>query len=41
MVERIAAASDTVGGDTAGLTDLAELLGAEWLPAASLTDGSA
>lgn len=41
MVERIAAASDTVGGDTAGLTDLAELLGAEWLPAASLTDDSA
>lgn len=41
MVERIAAASDTVGGDTAGLTDLAELLEAEWLPAASLTDGSA
>ncbi|ATG50117.1 helicase [Brachybacterium vulturis] len=41
MVERIAAASDTVGGDTAGLTDVAELLGADWLPAASLTaDGA-
>ena len=39
MVERIAAASDTVGGDTAGLTDVAELLGADWLPAASLTEG--
>ena len=37
MVERIAAASDTVGGDTAGLTDVAELLGAAWLPTASLT----
>ncbi|GAA1719447.1 helicase [Brachybacterium phenoliresistens] len=39
MVERIAAASDTVGGDTAGLTDLARLLGADWLPPASLTEG--
>ncbi|GAA0974326.1 helicase [Nocardioides aquaticus] len=38
MVERIAAASDTVGGDTAGLTDVAELLGVEWLPAAALTE---
>lgn len=38
MVERIAAASDTVGGDTAGLTDVAQLLGADWLPATSLTD---
>ena len=38
MVERIAAASDTVGGDTAGLTDLAELLGAEWLPAGVFND---
>lgn len=37
MVERIAAASDTVGGDTAGLSDVAELLGADWLPATSLT----
>ena len=41
MVERIAAASDTVGGDTAGLTDLAHLLGADWLPATSLTADSA
>ncbi len=39
MVERIAAASDTVGSDTAGLTDLALLLGADWLPPASLTEG--
>jgi len=37
MVERIAAASDTVGGDTAGLTDVAQLLGADWLPAAAMT----
>ncbi|GAA1488036.1 helicase [Brachybacterium sacelli] len=37
MVERIAAASDTVGGDTAGLTDVAQLLRADWLPPASLT----
>ena len=41
MVERIAAASDTVGGDTAGLTDVAQLLGADWLPSATLTaDGA-
>jgi len=38
MVERIAAASDTVGGDTEGLTDVAALLGADWLPAATLTE---
>ncbi|MFC7465544.1 helicase [Brachybacterium sp. GCM10030252] len=37
MVERIAAASDTVGGDTDGLTDIAQLLGADWLPPVSLT----
>jgi hypothetical protein len=37
MVERIAAASDTVGGDTTGLTDLAQLLGAEWLPPTTMT----
>lgn len=41
MVERIAAASDTVGGDTAGLTDVAQLLGADWLPSATLTADSA
>ncbi|MFC0221049.1 helicase [Nocardioides zeicaulis] len=38
MVERIAAASETVGSDTTGLTDLAGMLGADWLPGASLTD---
>ncbi|WP_422116506.1 helicase [Brachybacterium sp. UNK5269] len=41
MVERIAAASDTVGGDTAGLADVAQLLGADWLPSAALTEGGA
>ena len=41
MVERIAAASDTVGSDTTGLADLAQLLGADWLPPTTLTeDGS-
>ncbi len=40
MVERIAA-SDTVGGDTESLTDVAQLLGADWLLAASLSEGSA
>ncbi len=39
MVERIAAASDAVGSDTTGLAELAELLGADWLPAATLTEG--
>jgi len=37
MVERIAAASDSVGSDTAGLTDLAQLLGADWLPPTAMT----
>ena len=41
MVERIAAASDTVGGDTEGLTDVAQLLGADWLPAAALSGDGA
>ena len=41
MVERIAAASDTVGGDTTGLADVAQLLGADWLPATTLTDDGA
>lgn len=40
MVERIAAASDTAGSDTTGLTELAELLGADWLPAGALTEGA-
>lgn len=41
MVERIAAASDTVGGDTESLEGVAQLLGADWLPSASLTEGGA
>ena len=40
MVERIAAASDTVGSDTTGLTDLAPLLGADWLPPGALTEST-
>ncbi|MEE1649948.1 helicase [Brachybacterium sp. J144] len=39
MVERIAAASDTVGGDTEGLEDVAQLLGADWLPTGAMTEG--
>jgi len=38
MVERIAAASDTVGSDTTGLADVAQLLGADWLPPTTLTE---
>jgi hypothetical protein len=36
MVERYAAAMDTVGGDTSALTQIAELLGADWLPSDAL-----
>ena len=28
----------TVGGDTTGLADLADLLGADWLPITTLTE---
>ena len=38
MVERYAAATDTVGGDTGGLSTIAGLLGCAWLPSAALTD---
>lgn len=37
MIERYAAAMDTVGGDTSALTEIAELLGADWLPTDALT----
>jgi len=37
MVERLAVTGSTAGGDTAGLQQIAELLEADWLPAASLT----
>lgn len=39
MVERYAAAADTVGGDTNGLSKIAALLGCDWLPADTLTEG--
>ena len=39
MVERLAVTGSTAGGDTAGLREIAELLDADWLPAASLTGG--
>lgn len=38
MVERYAAATETVGGDTGGLSKIAALLGCGWLPQGSLTD---
>ena len=37
-MERIAAASDTVGSDTNGLAGLAQILGADWLPPATLAE---
>ncbi|MEU2350525.1 DEAD/DEAH box helicase family protein [Modestobacter sp. NPDC049651] len=37
MVERLAVTGSTAGGDTAALQQIAELLDADWLPAASLT----
>jgi hypothetical protein len=37
MVERLAVTGSTAGGDAAGLQQIAELLAAHWLPAASLT----
>jgi hypothetical protein len=37
MIERYAAAMDTVGGDTSALTEIAELLGADWLPTDALS----
>lgn len=40
MVERIAAASDIAGSDTTHLAELAQLLGADWLPSTSLTEDS-
>jgi len=37
MIERYAAAMDTVGGDTSALSEIAELLGADWLPPDALS----
>lgn len=38
MVEQVAAASDTAGDDAAGLAELAQLLGADWLPTTTLAE---
>lgn len=38
MIERYAAATDTVGGNTTGLSKIAALLGCDWLPSETLTD---
>lgn len=38
MVQRIAAATDAVGGDTDSLAEVAGLLGVDWLPTAALTE---
>lgn len=37
MIERYASAMDAVGGDTSALTEIAELLGAAWLPTDALS----
>ncbi|SFF63075.1 helicase [Blastococcus tunisiensis] len=39
MVERLAVSGSTAGADTASLQEIAELLDADWLPAAALTEG--
>ena len=39
MVERLAVSGSAAGADTSSLREIAELLDADWLPAASLTDG--
>jgi hypothetical protein len=38
MVERLAVSGSTAGADTSSLEEVAQLLDADWLPAASLTD---
>jgi hypothetical protein len=38
MVERLAVSGSTAGADTSSLQEIAELLEADWLPAAALTD---
>lgn len=38
MVERLAVSGSTAGADTSSLQEIAELLDADWLPAAALTD---
>jgi hypothetical protein len=39
MVERLAVSASAAGADTSSLQEIAELLDADWLPAAALTDG--
>jgi hypothetical protein len=39
MVERLAVSGTAAGADTSSLQEIAELLEADWLPAAALTDG--
>jgi hypothetical protein len=39
MVERLAVSGSAAGADTSSLQEIAELLDADWLPAATLTDG--
>jgi hypothetical protein len=39
MVERLAVSASAAGADTSSLQEIAELLDADWLPAAALTEG--
>ncbi|MCF6507881.1 helicase [Blastococcus sp. MG754426] len=39
MVERLAVSGSTAGADTSSLQEIAELLDADWLPTAALTEG--
>lgn len=39
MVERLAVSGSAAGADTSSLKEIAELLDADWLPAAALTEG--
>jgi hypothetical protein len=39
MVERLAVSASAAGADTSSLQEIAELLDADWLPTAALTDG--
>jgi hypothetical protein len=39
MVERLAVSASAAGADTSSLKEIAELLDADWLPAAALTEG--
>jgi hypothetical protein len=39
MVERLAVSGSAAGADTSSLREIAELLDADWLPAAALSEG--